>query len=263
MDCPRCNPTLPLQSVRVKGKSSLDFCPNCSGVWLGPDDVLNLLRNQVPKGVQKQPDPPLACPSCSSLLMEIESTQPAVPTIDQCMNCGGVWFDQGEMNALKAWTENSDVLMFTKHKPSTQTSDGTPQLLPLRAQKASDDPNTVDWVWLTTGFVVLVGMLGAMSLFLGIWNAADAMGTTTTSTTSTWAMGGTGIIGAFFVGGLFIGWKSHGFTVMEPAIAAIPAAFLCPLLFGSHFSTVGLLTVTVLGFVCALLGAATGEHFSR
>ncbi|HEV2663566.1 MAG TPA: zf-TFIIB domain-containing protein, partial [Blastocatellia bacterium] len=54
------------------------------------------------------------CPECNKILIKYSVGHGASFSLDQCGNCGGVWFDKDEWEALKARDLHEDVyVIFT------------------------------------------------------------------------------------------------------------------------------------------------------
>ncbi len=46
------------------------------------------------------------CPRCATLLNTVECTEPSAPVeVDVCMECEGIWFDEGELDKLEQIVE--------------------------------------------------------------------------------------------------------------------------------------------------------------
>ena len=132
--CPRCA-RRPLEPCSYQGHT-LDLCPRCRGLWCEPSqwgrDQLGPFPGFARVGQPGQPglrpaegaDAPkpaadihpvgpstLACPNCRSPLTKLQVSGPQDDgpepfEIDQCGQCGGVWFDNGEwerLEAVRAW----------------------------------------------------------------------------------------------------------------------------------------------------------------
>jgi len=114
MKCPRDGTSLITEPVA--GNAVIDRCPSCSGVWLDQRE-LELLQQQsdVPAArlddidliggayelARQRARPEIACPRCSEPLAALEYAYCSQILIDRCIKCGGVWLDQGELEALE------------------------------------------------------------------------------------------------------------------------------------------------------------------
>ena len=104
MDCPVCNQamiTLELSGVET------DCCVSCRGVWLdaGELEILVLDRAkaqtllasfQEARGLRERPR---ACPICDKRMAKVRAGTGG-PVIDRCPRGHGLWFDQGELQAV-------------------------------------------------------------------------------------------------------------------------------------------------------------------
>jgi Zn-finger nucleic acid-binding protein len=108
IDCPRCWVETTRIEVEVLGPNiEIDECPKCHGIWLDPGELKRLLKDRkltkyLTKDIGTQSKSQLVCPRCGSL-MDIESAEDV--DIDVCLNCKGVWLDAGELDDLKAKSE--------------------------------------------------------------------------------------------------------------------------------------------------------------
>jgi heat shock protein HtpX len=107
--CPRCHETL----VRAKlSGRELRACRACGGVWIGTQVFTELVRS-VPHRLIAADDKwpnligvgwnrvgPKRCPQCGMALGEAPVKGVEGVTVDRCMQCDGVWFDDGELAAI-------------------------------------------------------------------------------------------------------------------------------------------------------------------
>jgi len=107
--CPRCSERLARGKIKGRG---LRVCRACGGVWIGQNELTDLLRT-APQGLvaadARFPNlvglgwnrmAPKRCPECgeSLILVGIEGAPEVV--VDRCPKCQGVWFDDGELAAV-------------------------------------------------------------------------------------------------------------------------------------------------------------------
>ena len=106
MDCPVCKNamiTLELREVEV------DFCTDCSGIWLDAGELEILLQDLVQaktlldsfKVHTAYCERPRKCPICLKKMLKIvvgNVTPPLV--IDKCPKGHGLWFDKGELHQI-------------------------------------------------------------------------------------------------------------------------------------------------------------------
>ena len=106
MDCPVCENamiTLELQQVEI------DFCSECSGIWLyagelemlltNPDKTAKLLASftQDTKSTEKT----RKCPICRKKMQKVlvGTSRPKI-LLDKCKKDHGLWFDKGELQEI-------------------------------------------------------------------------------------------------------------------------------------------------------------------
>jgi Zn-finger nucleic acid-binding protein len=103
-ECHRCWVPLERKEVEVFGPNIIiDVCPKCQGVWLDQGELGKLLNDRVltnylTKHIGTKSKSPMVCPSCGGT-MDFEKADDV--EVDVCLTCGGVWVDQGELDALK------------------------------------------------------------------------------------------------------------------------------------------------------------------
>lgn len=242
--------------------TTLDFCPSCNGIWFDLGEVEDFLDATLPLGIEQPPEPPMECPRCEGRLLEITFPQADLPPLDRCHECGGVWFDEGEVATVRAMIRSpQNKALFKAREPRRQVTEVDGKVVPILTSKTTHDATRLNWYWVASGFIILLGLLGGSSLFLTVWIATDAI--KDQSLTPPWTLATAAMVGSFTIGGAIIGWRSNEFTVIEPALAALPAALLCPLLVRSHFTTSGLLAAMLMAFICAMLGAVIGERLTH
>ncbi len=105
--CPRDRTEL---RIEILTNIHLGYCPNCHGTWYFGDSLVKLLSLEkfpsminLSRNLFKQEKSELTCPLC---LVEMDGKvfkhdkglgDSVEITIDQCCQCHGVWFDQGEL----------------------------------------------------------------------------------------------------------------------------------------------------------------------
>jgi Zn-finger nucleic acid-binding protein len=121
--CPKCD--VQLLILRL-GEVEVDFCHECSGLWLDAGELEMLTRHS-------RVDEPLAkalqqrgvasrekhlCPRCDRPLREIVITAPNVQalTLDRCPRGHGLWFDADELrHLLTMFPNNAATQGATRH----------------------------------------------------------------------------------------------------------------------------------------------------
>jgi Zn-finger nucleic acid-binding protein len=125
MKCPVCK-TEELDFSPLESNLISRHCDKCGGNWI-PSFEYWKWREQhkvgLPETPERQTIPPnpvtsaliaKLCPECNKILIKYRVGHGANFSLDQCGNCGGVWFDKDEWEALKARNLHDDVyLIFT------------------------------------------------------------------------------------------------------------------------------------------------------
>lgn len=108
MDCPNCqNPmvTLELRDVEI------DNCLSCGGIWLDKGELEFLIEDaekaaQLLAGFQAAPlakEKKRPCAICDRKMDKVHVGSEKAPLlIDRCPKHHGLWFDQGELDAILA-----------------------------------------------------------------------------------------------------------------------------------------------------------------
>ena len=109
--CPHCVQR-PLEACSYAGRE-VDVCPRCGGLWCEYAQWDSSVLGTYPKirvpltGSDTQPAaveaprrPDRACPVCRRPLTAIRVGGTEACELDQCDQCGGVWFDHGEWDHL-------------------------------------------------------------------------------------------------------------------------------------------------------------------
>lgn len=109
--CPRCHETL--VQAKLVGRE-LRACRACGGIWLGTDvfrDLMQSVPHRLSAADTKFPNligvgwsrvAPKRCPQCGQALAEAPVKGVDGVNVDRCMQCDGVWFDDGELAAVVA-----------------------------------------------------------------------------------------------------------------------------------------------------------------
>jgi hypothetical protein len=132
-----------------------------------------------------------------------------------------------------------------------------------RHQKEEEMTGTLDWKWIGIGVVVMLVLNLIASLILGLFLAPQLKGVA--SPEGVELSGGQIVLAAvlnflaFTIGGLIVGLKSVGRTILEPGISAA-VAVLIALLISGNFTVVNLLAGGLVPFIAGLLGGWFGER---
>ncbi|TPW21519.1 MAG: putative membrane protein [Elusimicrobia bacterium] len=92
MSCPGCG--APLETRDFDGRTQVDFCPSCFGVWYDLADLA--LSLELAEGRQGQ----RRCPRDGKAMVvgRLEGTKVEA---DRCLTCGGFYLDSGEVQKLR------------------------------------------------------------------------------------------------------------------------------------------------------------------
>jgi Zn-finger nucleic acid-binding protein len=103
--CPRCFKNMIRAEMKAFGrKFDIDICTSCKGIWLDTGELAKLLKDKkltdyLTKDIGTKSESKLVCPRCGGL-MDLEHADDI--EVDVCLNCNGVWLDEGELDDLKA-----------------------------------------------------------------------------------------------------------------------------------------------------------------
>ena len=106
-DCPRCWVPLKKEPIQVwLRKVNVDLCPKCNGIYLDDGELRTLTGNfSLAKwltdylGVDS--DSKLVCPGCGGVM---DAERPGDIEVEVCLNCKGIWLDEGELEQLRLLT---------------------------------------------------------------------------------------------------------------------------------------------------------------
>ncbi len=122
MKCPKDQSTLIEQPYEADVK--VDACPACGGMWLDKGELERIeasVEHDYSEELARLPDlagpayeqamqskpPELACPKCDTALERRQYGYASQIMVDSCPQCGGVWLDKGEIQALEIFFERS------------------------------------------------------------------------------------------------------------------------------------------------------------
>ncbi|MBI5211291.1 MAG: DUF4178 domain-containing protein [Elusimicrobia bacterium] len=101
MNCPKCQG--PLQFLHLPDGIDIESCPFCNGAFYDADELTFDLPFEDAK------DAGCLCPRCGGA-MRGATVYGGKLTLDHCGRCKGVWFDQGEMQKLRALSGKENVV---------------------------------------------------------------------------------------------------------------------------------------------------------
>jgi len=106
--CPKCRG--PLQEVTLFGLE-LDRCDECAGLWFDVNE-LDQMKANMDETIRwididlwrfaeraKFNASQYECPKCETVMSELAFDNSNV-TLEFCINCGGAWLDDGELNSI-------------------------------------------------------------------------------------------------------------------------------------------------------------------
>lgn len=106
LDCPRCALRMSEASATSPSGAAVvvDGCGRCGGAWIKPDRLPAVAPRLAETAARAAPAGRrgagiTACPGCLEAPLEIPVGR---LLIDLCTQCGGVWLDSGELEALGA-----------------------------------------------------------------------------------------------------------------------------------------------------------------
>lgn len=108
MKCPAC--TAPLDAFKLKEGPEVDVCSFCGGAWYDKGEVRFPWLVKAPKPAQR------VCPRCDVRLYAGKYGEGG-PEIDFCNNCGGLWFDQGELQRIQKIAANAGPAAAPRRAP--------------------------------------------------------------------------------------------------------------------------------------------------
>lgn len=122
MDCLK-DRGVQLVDVVLRGNLPAQQCPDCGGCWIAPEDYHTWKQGQpqpMPETVNleaaaQHPPAPLdvrtaLCPDCGGFLSRVKTGATMNPFyVERCPQCGGIWCDRGEWDALTAMGINAII----------------------------------------------------------------------------------------------------------------------------------------------------------
>lgn len=108
-ECPRCPNAVNLVEMGY-GKQRVDNCPSCHGTFFDKGELEDLIK-LVKDFMAVQLDEPEITnqplteqnfkPTCPACCETMEALQVSQIWINHCLNCRGIWLDQGELSSLR------------------------------------------------------------------------------------------------------------------------------------------------------------------
>lgn len=124
MFCPKCTAFELLPAYHPKAKAleqaaQPHMCPNCGGLWMPSATAIGLLHADAalqpvviddPEALRARDAQVGVCPQRHGMLIRITIFDREPYTLERCAQCGGMWFDSGEWERLRANPEEHRVL---------------------------------------------------------------------------------------------------------------------------------------------------------
>ncbi len=105
MKCPHCKS---LMVVLELNHIEIDYCPECSGIWLDTGEMELLLEDPEKKNLllvafrieTHSTEKRLRCPICRRKMQKALAGLDSDILIDKCQRDHGLWFDRGELQQI-------------------------------------------------------------------------------------------------------------------------------------------------------------------
>ena len=105
MKCPHCKS---LMVVLELNQVEIDYCPECSGIWLDTGEMELLLEDPEKKNLllvafrieTHSTEKRLRCPICRRKMQKALAGLDSDILIDKCQRDHGLWFDRGELQQI-------------------------------------------------------------------------------------------------------------------------------------------------------------------
>ena len=98
--CPRCQ--IALTGMEYQPGTTVHWCGLCSGIWVDGEELYEILK----VSPDTMPEPTCrdagACPKCGNRFFYPLNFPDTDVVVDICEGCKGIWFDRGELQAIKA-----------------------------------------------------------------------------------------------------------------------------------------------------------------
>lgn len=256
MHCPRCQDHA-LEPVAFDRRTRVDWCTRCGGAWYEEGELERALG--IAEGVALAAEgsalrPGLTCPACRTPTAEVTWPADGGVRIDACSHCHGRWLDRGELEGLRRVIEGRGLAPMREVGPV----DGQPVAIPLA--EVAQAARGLQPRWIAAGAVLILVVYGGITAAIRFFDLFAALGDKGSGVGAV-ALSAAGLV-AFPLGGLLVGRGSQGFTIWEPALAAVPAALAMGLTSGGHLGAAPTAGLVLAGFVLALVGARLGEQLS-
>ncbi|MFH1724820.1 MAG: zf-TFIIB domain-containing protein [Elusimicrobiota bacterium] len=121
MLCPKCEKS-ELTAHRVNMLLETDHCARCGGVWFDQQEVYARIKRpaqffEVFKAAYADStDTKYACPRDGKPMIQATIEAAELP-FEACTQCGGMWFDEGEVEKLNRYLDDWDACSAEGPKP--------------------------------------------------------------------------------------------------------------------------------------------------
>ena len=110
MNCPKC----PSASLKPKSFNSPLYCENCGGMWIEfdklPEFIKNPDENPVVASSSDQNDARVGfCPEGHGIMNRAKIDVQKPFYLEKCSSCGGIWFDNGELEKVLSSNLTHDI----------------------------------------------------------------------------------------------------------------------------------------------------------
>lgn len=122
MKCPRDEQEL--KPATYEGHITVHTCSLCGGMWLDKgelEEIEEIIGHDYRAELSRIPDfignafemarqlnsRNIPCPACGAITESTEYAYCSQVVIDRCPECGGVWLDKGELEAIEIFYERS------------------------------------------------------------------------------------------------------------------------------------------------------------
>jgi len=105
MECPVCKHVMVVLEL---DQVEIDYCTNCSGIWLDSGELELLFENEIEWDAlfktfvedKSNPEKKYRCPICGKKMLKVFAGENKEVLIDKCSNNDGLWFDKGELKSV-------------------------------------------------------------------------------------------------------------------------------------------------------------------
>lgn len=251
MQCPRCSDAL--RAIDTSEGPTVDFCGACGGTWYDDGEleaILGLSRRVRIRKLAFDSQPGPDCPRCAVGMEEVVYPPEQPVRIDVCTSCHGVWLDKAELAQLR-------TARGQRPRTTEVTHDDSVFIVPVRADRGRFEFGTFLMSLFVLAFCTAV-VLGLLSIVGALEHLVDDGNTHADELVAV----GAALLG-LPAGAAIVGRISPGFTIWEPAAAAVPVLVGFVWFFTGVLSPLALAVVGLAGLVFAVLGAVVGERLQE